>query len=332
MKLSEIGEFGFIDRIKKGCLLRPSGVIKGIGDDCCVFKDSEGAATVLTTDLLVETIHFLLDRIPPYLLGRKSMAVNLSDIAAMGADPREAVISIAVPGRVPVETLDAIYDGMKSMAKEFDVNLLGGDTTSAPEHLVINIAMVGEAPEEEILYRSGAKAGDRIFLTGRVGSSAAGLDILLTGRKFEGASELVEAHNNPSPHVKAGRAIAKTRLAHSLIDVSDGVASDLGHICEQSGLGAEIEKERIPVASAFTRYVESFALDFERLALHVGEDYVLLGTVPESSAGGLERALHEAGCEFFPIGAMVAGKGIRMKNPDGTLKEIKPAGFDHFKG
>ena len=160
LKLKDIGEFGFIKRIENGCLIRDTNVIRGIGDDCCVFRTSGEMAIVLTTDMLVEEIHFLLDAISPFELGRKALAVNLSDIAAMGGTPREGVISIAIPDRVDLATLDEVYHGMKSMAKEFAVNLLGGDTTSSPKHLVINIALVGEVKEDEILYRSGARAGD----------------------------------------------------------------------------------------------------------------------------------------------------------------------------
>ena len=184
MKLKDIGEFGFIERIREGCLIRDKNVIRGIGDDCGVFGTSGEIATLLTTDMLVEKIHFLLGAISPYQLGRKSLAVNMSDIAAMGGTPQEAVISIAVPDKVDLAFLDDFYDGMKSIAEEFDVNLLGGDTTSSPEHLVVNVALVGEVRVDEILYRSGAEVGDLIFLTGAVGSSAAGLDILLKGREI----------------------------------------------------------------------------------------------------------------------------------------------------
>ena len=145
MKLKELGEFRFIDRITAGCLVRKEGVIKAIGDDCCVFRTPENRVTLLTTDMLVEDIHFLRHAITPYDLGRKSLAVNISDIAAMGGIPGEAVISIAIPGTIEVEYLDQLYEGMKSMARQFDVNLLGGDTTSSPQHLVINVALVGWA-------------------------------------------------------------------------------------------------------------------------------------------------------------------------------------------
>lgn len=332
MKLSEIGEFGFIKRIKPGCLIRQAGVVKGIGDDCCVFRKSDKTVTVFTTDMLVDNIHFFRHSMPPYLLGRKSLAVNLSDIAAMGAIPREFVVSVAVPETVNVEYLDSVYDGMKSMAKEFDVNLLGGDTSSSPEHLVINIALIGEALEDEVLYRSGARAGDIIFLTGSVGSSAAGLDILLSKRVFDDQEELINAHYDPYPHVKAGRIIAGSKMAHSLIDVSDGVASDLGHLCHESQLGAIIEKNKIPVTDAFGRYCENFKLDFEHLTLHVGEDYVLLGTVPENLAENLKKVLNSNGCEFYSIGRMVPEKGIKVKDSDGSLREIKKAGYNSLKG
>lgn len=331
MTLKDIGEFGFIERVKGGCLIRNRDVIRGIGDDCCVFKTSGKTATLLTTDMLVEKIHFFLSAISPYELGRKSLAVNLSDIAAMGGNPREAVISVAIPDMVELIVLDGIYDGMKSMAKEFEVNLLGGDTTSSPEHLVINIALVGEVVEDEILYRSGARVGDLIFLTGPVGSSAAGLDIILKGREFEQWKELIDAHHDPYPHVNAGRIIARMKVANSLIDVSDGVAADLGHICTESKLGAILEEKMIPTTEQFRTYCEKFNEDSRHLSLHVGEDYVLLGTVPAGSASDLQKALESNGYEFYPIGHTVAETGLRLRTSEGSLKMIVASGWDHFR-
>jgi thiamine-monophosphate kinase len=331
VKIKDIGEFGFIERIKGGCLTRDKGVIRGIGDDCCVFKAAGEMATLMTTDMLVEKIHFLLNSIPPFQLGRKSLAVNMSDIAAMGGTPKEAVISIAIPETIDLVFLDTLYDGMKSIAKEYEINLLGGDTTASPAHLVINIAMVGEALEEEILYRSGAKVGDVIFLTGPVGSSAAGLEIILTGRSFAGGDDLVNAHQDPYPHVKAGRIIASKKVANSLIDVSDGVAADLGHICAESKLGAIIAEEMIPTTERFQAYCNRFNPDSRRLSLHVGEDYVLLGTVPEKSAAHLQEALQSEGCEFYPIGHTVAEAGLKLKSHDGAIEVIGKEGWDHFR-
>jgi thiamine-monophosphate kinase len=330
MKLKDIGEFGFIERIKSGCLIRDRGVIKGIGDDCCLFKTSQDLATLLTTDMLVENVHFLLSAISPYELGRKSLAVNISDIAAMGGNPKEAVISIAIPDTVEVVFLDTLYDGMKSMAKEFGVNILGGDTTWSPEHLVINIALIGEVPQDEILYRLGAREGDVIFLTGPVGSSAAGLDIILTGRSFKEQNELLKAHHNPLPHVREGRTIASAKIANSLIDVSDGVAADLGHICAESGLGAIIEEESIPTTPTFRAYCEQFKQDPTHLSLHVGEDYVLLGTASRDAADRLERVLKSKSFEFYLIGNMVSEPGLKIRYRDGSTEAIGARGWDHF--
>jgi len=330
MKLKDIGEFGFIDRVKSETLVRTENVIKGIGDDCSVYRSTRDLVTLFTTDMLVEDIHFQLKATPPGKLGRKSIAVNLSDIAAMGGIPKEALISIAIPDRVPVEYLDAIYEGMKSMAREFDVNLLGGDTTSSISHLVINVALVGEAREQEVLYRSGAERDDIVFLTGPVGSAAAGLDLLLENRSFDGQEALLEAHRDPSPHVEAGRIIAAQGVAHSLIDVSDGLAGDLGHICAESKVGALIEEAKIPTTELFRAYCDHFELDAMHLMLHIGEDYVLLGSVPEKAAGKLEKALKAGGCAFFPIGKIVAEPGLRLLDREGSVREIKPSGWNHF--
>jgi thiamine-monophosphate kinase len=331
VKLKDIGEFGFIERIKGGCLIRNENVIIGIGDDSCVFKTSAEVVSLLTTDMLVEQIHFLLEAIPPYQLGRKSLAVNMSDIAAMGGTPKEAVLSVAIPDTVDLEYLDALYDGMKAMAKEFEVNLLGGDTTSSPGPLIINIALVGEAQKEEVLYRSTAKVGDVVFLTGPVGSAAAGLDIILKGRGADEWEELIEAHHNPYPQIKTGRIIASMKVANSLIDVSDGVAADLGHICTESKLGAIIEEEMIPTTAQFRAYCAKFQENSRHLSLHVGEDYVLLGTVPEESATRLQKALESNGCQFHPVGKTVAESGLRLEGSDGSVEVIGAIGWDHFR-
>lgn len=331
MKIKELGEFNFIDRVKQDCVVRPEGVIKAIDDDCCVFTIPPGKVNLLTTDMLVENIHFLRDSIPPFTLGRKSMAVNISDIASMGGVPGEAVISLAIPETVEVAYLDEFYKGMRSMCREFKVNLLGGDTTSSPQHLVINIALTGWASGDEVLYRSGARPGDIVFLTGYVGSSAAGLDLVLSQREFAGKEELLAAHFDPCPQIKEGRIIAGSKAAHSLIDVSDGVASDLGHICRLSGVGAVLERDAIPATETFKKYCSGFPVDCERLLLHVGEDYVLLGTHPEGSSGKLKAALESEGCKYFPIGRIVEGSGIRLRMPDGSVRSIEARGYDHFR-
>ncbi len=330
MRINDLGEFGFIDRIRKGCLNRKSGVMAGIGDDCAVLKSPDGSAILLTTDMLVEGVHFLRQYASPFLLGRKSLAVNISDIAAMGGNPKEALVAIAIPKHSEIEFLDGLYDGIKSMAAEYDINLLGGDTVSSPKDLVISITLMGDAAEDEVLYRSGAAVGDIIFLTGTVGSSAAGLDLAIKNRQFDDKNLLLAAHFEPVPHVKAGRIIAISKIANSLIDVSDGVSSDLRHICEESGTGAIIEFDKVPLTGSFREYCEKFGLALEKLALHGGEDYVLLGTAPEKSVGTLEETLKSDDCSFFPIGRITKEKGIRVQYDDGRIQEIDDSGYDHF--
>jgi len=331
MRIKELSEFGFIDRIKEGCLIRSEGIIKAIGDDCAVLKSADGSAILLTTDMLVENVHFRCDSTTPFLLGRKSLAVNISDIAAMGGIPKEALVAIAIPEESEIEFLDGLYDGIKSIAAEYDINLLGGDTVSSPKNLVISITLMGEAPEDEILYRSGARVADVIFLTGTVGSSAAGLDIAVGKRRFGKKDLLLAAHFNPVPHVKAGRIIASSKAANSLIDVSDGVISDLRHICEESGVGAIVEFAKVPVTELLREYCERYDLHLEELTLHSGEDYVLLGTVPRGSVGTLERALKSHDCSFFPVGEIVEEQRIMLKDLKGDIRELTARGYDHFK-
>jgi thiamine-monophosphate kinase len=331
MNIENLGEFGFINSIKDGAIVRPLGVIKGIGDDCAVLGSFEGNAMLVTTDILVEDVHFTRAGIPPFKLGRKSLAVNISDIAAMGGLPREALLSAAIPKTVSLDYLQSWYDGVRSMAREFDINIIGGDTSSSPEKLVINVALIGEAAEDEILYRSGAKLGDAIFLTGPVGSSAAGLDALQNNREGEKWQSLIECHNNPYPHVAAGRVISGLKLAHSLIDVSDGIASDLRHICIESGVGALVYREAIPVADTAAEYISHYALDMDVFTLHSGEDYVLLGTTPPDSVSIMRDSLKSAGCGFYLIGEITSPGQISIRGADGAVKPLATGGFDHFK-
>ena len=331
MRRKDLTEFELIDRIARHPLARETGVIRGIGDDCAVFRPPTGIVILYTTDMLVENVHFHRDRTPAVRLGRKALAVNLSDVAAMGGTPREALVSIAVPPGVTVEYLDGVYEGLRSMATPFGVNLLGGDTTSSPAHLVISVALTGEAAEDEVLFRSGALPGDLIFVAGPVGASAAGLDVLLHGRECDDREALVAAHQDPWPQVEAGRALARTRVVHALIDVSDGIAGDLGHVCQQSGTGAALEEERIPAAQGVRPYCERHGLDLRRLTLHTGEDYVLLGTVAGADARVVEDALRGAGCGYFPIGRIEREPGLRLKAADGSLLPLDPRGWDHFR-
>ena len=330
MKISNLGEFGFIKRIQDGCLNRENGVVAGIGDDCAVFRTSENTLVLLTTDMLIEDVHFKRREIAPNLLGRKSLAVSISDITAMGGIPKEAFLSIGIPAGMKIKYLDEFYNGLKSIASEYEINLLGGDTVVSPDRLVINIALTGEVSEDEILYRKGAKVGDIIFITGKPGLSSAGLDLLRNKRDFKQQDKLLHAHFNPVPHLKAGRLIALSKKANSLIDISDGLAADLWHICEESGVGAVIEMEELPVADELREYCRQYDLKIEDFIFHGGEDYLLIGTAPEKSSSELEIILKSGGCSYFPIGEIVDEQSIRVLYGDSDYRDLDPRGHDHF--
>lgn len=330
--LREIGEFGFIRRIQDGCLVRPEGVRLAIGDDAAAFVVPEGEVTLVTTDLLVERVHFLRDAAPPVDLGYKALAVNLSDIAAMGGTAREAFVSIAVPGDCSLEDVEAIYRGMGELAREFGVNILGGDTTASRADLILNVAVVGSVREAEMLRRGGARPGDRICVTGGVGESRAGLHLILNGlaADSEALRTLRRAHCRPRPHLAEGRFLARSGAVHAAIDVSDGLSSDLAHLARASGLGVRIDADGLPVSAALSRFCRRFGFDPAAYALAGGEDYVLACAVDPEQAQGLAGAFAARfGRPLYPIGEMTPGGRLEMIR-DGALIPFPPAGWEHF--
>jgi thiamine-monophosphate kinase len=335
VKLTELGEFAFIDRITPGCERGdPARIVRGIGDDAAVVE-VEGGVLVLTTDMLIERVHFLRGTITPWQLGYKALAVNLSDIAAMGAVPHEALISIAIPPTVPVEELDQIYDGMKSLAADARVNLLGGDTTGSKADLCLNIVVTGSGARDEILYRSGARTGDRILVTGTLGDSAAGLVVLLEHPEVSDdvARTLVEAHYVPELYLEEARIMARSGAAHAAIDLSDGLASDLRHICRASGGGAVVDVPSLPLSPALLELCSATGRDPVRLAVAGGEDYRLLVTVDPDRADELGATVAaRTGRQLIDVGEIVAGDSIRLRLADGSTTALSLSGWDHFAG
>lgn len=333
MKLKDIGEFGFIERIANLGSIRSEGVIKGIGDDCAVIGLNDRECLLVTTDLLVERVHFMKDWAPPDALGEKALAVNLSDIAACGGTPRDAFLSLAIPEDVEVEWLDGFYSGIMRLARAHQVNLLGGDTTGSKTDLVINLAVTGLVAREELLLRNTAKADDIIALTGPTGKSAAGLSILINSLELPDpiAQPLIQSHLSPRPHVKEGRLLASSRGCSAAIDVSDGLASDLAHICQESGLGALIYEKDIPVEDGLIQAAHKAGLDPMDWVLNGGEDYVLLVALnPQMPLIIMQRA-RENGFDLIPIGKFVDTGKIQMVTSGGTLEDVRPKGWDHFR-
>jgi thiamine-monophosphate kinase len=332
MKLKDIGEFGFINRISPLGNVRPEGVIKGIGDDCAVIQIQADAYLLVTTDLLVENVHFLIDWAAAEIIGARALTANLSDIAACGGNPRDVFLSLAIPDKMEVEWLDAFYRGLTELARQYQVNVLGGDTTSSKTDFVINIAVTGLVPSEQVLLRHTAKEGDIIILTGSTGLSGAGCDILIGQQdlKTEAAIAAIEAHLKPRPHIAEGRMLATSGACTAAIDVSDGISSDLKHLCQDSGLGAILYETKIPIPPELTQLGKILKKDPIDWVLNGGEDYVLLAAINPTKLQGVIEEAEKNNWKFYPIGEFVAGPQMQLLRKDGKTQEIVPAGWDHF--
>jgi thiamine-monophosphate kinase len=282
----------------------------------------------------VEGRHFDLKTISPWQLGAKAMAVNLSDCAAMGAKPAYAVVSLGAPKDFPVKDLEAFYDGLKEWGNSFGAKVVGGDTVGS-EKLVVNVALIGEVEKGRALKRSGAKAGDALFLTGTVGDSAAGLHSLQhpSAKGSEAAPLLVKKHLTPLPRFTVGRHLVLKRLATAAIDLSDGLSTALHQLCRESGIGVELHEEGLPLSPSLLHYCSERGLDPLEFALHGGEDYELLFTVPLPKIPEVLRQVPaETGTAVKAVGRMTPkAKGVTLITRKGQRKPLEMKGFDHFK-
>ncbi|PJC47368.1 MAG: thiamine-monophosphate kinase [Candidatus Omnitrophica bacterium CG_4_9_14_0_2_um_filter_42_8] len=300
MRLKDLGEFNFIDRINKAVKL--SGrVIKGIGDDAAVLRYSKDKYQLLTTDMLVEGKHFYKSD-KAELVGKKAMSCNISDIAAMGGVPKFAVISVGLPGSLDLKYAEGLYKGIKKAADMFGVDLVGGDTVGSGK-IVINIALTGEVEKKNLTLRSGAKENDAIFITGYIGGS------------------IKLKHLNFTPRLKEDRFLVNNFKINSMIDVSDGLLADLGHILKESNKGAIIYENRVPVSKSASNF---------NSALRDGEDFELVFTLPGPVAGRLKK-IWPFKTKISEIGRICSSrKGFFLVRKTGKAEKIKPAGFAHF--
>jgi len=320
--MSRSGEFAFINRIRERFGDIPADAMEGIGDDAAVIPCGNGEAMVLTTDMLMENIHFLRQAVTPEALGGKSLAVNLSDVAAMGAAPVASLLSIALPPECRGRWSEGFMEGYHALSRRYGVPLIGGDTTSG-EQIAINVVLLGRAPEPCIKRRSGAQQGDTIAVTGPLGDSAAGLRDLLAGRYDTPEAAI---HHNPVPLVREGIWLGGRREVHAMIDLSDGLASDLRHIMELSDVGAEVMPECIPTRQSL------------ELAVTGGEDYQLLFTVHPASWEEMKSLYRSTfGKELHAIGHITQRKTAGAAENEEILwmQHGKPVrydwrGFTHF--
>lgn len=312
-------------------------VVLGIGDDAAVIKTTGGKDLIACCDLMVEGVHFRTEWTPPRLLGRKALAVNLSDVAAMGGVPKFAMMSIALPHWCSSEFVDELFEGMLQLANASGVSIIGGDTSSSRDSLFIDVSVIGECESGKAVTRRGANVGDRIYVSGSLGASALGLSLLEDGFRLDDSQDISDArrqavlkHLSPEPQLKLGRAIGEAGLATAMIDISDGLSTDLGHILDESSVGAIIHAAAIPVAECVLPVASGASgIDPLSLALNGGEEYELLFTVrPENDEQVI--ALAEAlSARITAIGEIVAEKSLNLERA-GAFESIQPSGYEHL--
>ena len=323
--VKDVGEFGLIDRIAKDLIYRPELVVIGSGDDGAVYRVPAGYDQVISTDTMVEGIHFIKKTMRPSDVGYKLCASNFSDMAAMGADVIGFVISAALPEDLPVSWVESLYEGIHACCSSYRVNLLGGDVTGSPGGVILTGTVVGMVPKGRAVLRSGARAGDLVFATETLGDSAAGLSALLAGLSEEYPS-LCERHQRPRPQIRLGSALREAG-ATSLNDVSDGLSSEINEIAKASQVEIELFREKIPISAEAAKLGAYLAKDPVDWALTGGEDYELIGTISEENFRKLDPSL-----PISVIGQVVkAGGGCVYLSDRGKRKKLAAKGYDHFK-
>ncbi|MFK7982880.1 MAG: thiamine-phosphate kinase [Saprospiraceae bacterium] len=335
--VNKLGEFGLIDHLTKNIKLQNISSVKGIGDDAAVIYNGQ-LQTVVSTDMLVEGIHFDLMYSPLKHLGYKSVVVNVSDIYAMNATPKQITLSIALSNRFSVEALEEFYEGVQLACDKYKVDLIGGDTTSSPKGLYISVTAIGQAPADKIVYRNTAKVGDIICVTGDLGAAYLGLQLLEREKQLfqsnpgvktdlEGQDYLVGRQLKPEARKDTIELFAKNNLVPtSMIDVSDGLASELFHLCTQSKVGAFIEEKGVPIHDDTQLQALKFKLDPITCALSGGEDYELLFTIKPSDIDKVKFLP-----DLYIIGDVVDAKdGVKLHTTGGNIHPIKAQGWQHF--
>lgn len=303
----------------------PRELSLGIGDDAALVLPRAGQEMILTSDMTIEGVHFVRELHPAGAVGHRALTRSLSDVAAMGGSPRFALVSLALARDATRQWVHDLYKGIFAVARKFRVAVVGGDTSVVEEKTLLDVTIVGEVEIGKALRRTGARPGDQIFVSGRLGLSALGLQVLQgkAGKAEKDSACAVRAHLHPSPQCALGRYLCRGRLATSMMDLSDGLSTDLGRLCEASGVGARLDSALIP------RPRISELVTALELALHGGEDYQLLFTVPRESAG---RVPHKFGTlSLTRIGEIEKQAGERIMDANGKVRLLRPHGWDHFR-
>ena len=339
-RLSDLSEFQLIQAIARGFGSSPSpSLLKGIGDDASIIQSHPDHNWLVSTDLLIEGIHFNLRFASFYDIGYRAAVANLSDIAAMGGIPKFLLIALAIPPHYSMLDLHTLYRGLLSPCRPHHVQLIGGDTSASRKDIFLSVTIMGTIEPNRALPRSGAQVGDHIYATGTLGDSSAGLALLQSKKKnskqtlgHRTSQFLMNRHLRPTPRLAMGRLLARYQLANAAIDLSDGLSGDLIHLCQESGVGALIEADTIPFSPQYRTFHRQLGHNPLQMALQGGEDYELLFTVPEHKQSELKRLVKRQKIPITRIGAIQPRKlGIRLKLDDNRYRNITEKSYDHFR-
>ena len=339
-----LDEFGLIKELHRRFGQTDRAVTCGIGDDAAAIRLTARQTLLVTTDLLAEHIHFDCATATFRDIGYKAAVANLSDIAAMGGTPKFLVIAVAIPPSKTQSDIMQLYSGLMAACRPHGVALVGGDTSASEQDLFLSITMMGRVPTGYALRRDGARAGDHLYVTGTLGDSLAGLKLLTAGRsrRSQSLSEarlspratayLIGRHLRPTPRIQEAQELSRRRIATATMDISDGLSGDLVHLCEQSGVGVEIETAALPLSPACRQYAAARGMDATHLALRGGEDYELLVTVSPKQNAALHRLMRKTGYRLSRIGTIRPRSfGRRLRTPSGAVRPLPVFSYRHFQ-
>jgi thiamine-monophosphate kinase len=347
--VSDCSERELVARIERHLLPPPAWILVGIGDDAAIVEPERNRVEVLTVDAVVEGVHFDRAFVPPAAIGHRALAVNLSDLAAMGASPRLALLSMALPVALPVSDFDAIVAGFAALAAVHRLHVVGGNLTRSPGPLMIDVTLVGTVKRRQGLTRAGARPGDDLYVSGAIGAAAAGLRLLRTvasrlaaddsrlttddSRLTSDDSRLATAYLTPTPRIRLGLLLARNRAASACVDLSDGLADGVQRIAEASGVGVTLDAAALPIDPAACAFFEARGLDPVEESLAAGDDYELLVAVRPRTRSRLAAAIRHGGVPLTRIGRCTEDRAIAIRRPDRAVAAgaALPAGYTHFR-
>ena len=330
MTVSDLTERDLVARIQQHLAPAPDWLVVGIGDDAAVAEPARNRVEVLTVDALVEGVHFDRAFVPPGAIGHRALAVNLSDLAAMGAEPRLALLSLVLPPALPLDEYDAIVTGFAALAAAYRIHLVGGNITRSPGPLMLDVTVIGTAKRRRTLTRRGARAGDGLYVSGTIGAAAAGLQMLVASRQ-SGGDSAVSRYLRPEPRVRLGVLLGRNRAASACIDLSDGLADGVHRIAEASGVGVTIDAALLPIDPAARQWFEAQGMEATMAAIAASDDYELLFAARPRTSRRLAAAVKDSGLPLTRIGTCTADRSVLIQITAEGGATALPQGYSHFR-